>query len=66
MVAERGTDVLLPVLASRDTAVTEAVAALFPEITHTDVNLGRDREGWQRGRVAADLAVVARGAPLTG
>lgn len=66
VVAERGTDLLLPVLASRDSAVAEAVAALFPEMKHTGVNLGRDREGWQRGRVAADLAVVARGAPLTG
>jgi hypothetical protein len=46
---------LVPVLAARDGAVDDAVAAMFPELTHTRVSVS-NAAGWGAGRAAADLA----------
>jgi hypothetical protein len=42
--------------AARDSAVEEAVDEVFPKLTRRSVTSGTDREGWLRGRAAADLA----------
>jgi Protein of unknown function (DUF2786) len=55
---------LLPVLAARDHAVEEAVATMFPQLTHCAVRSGTDREGWLSGRRAADLASLHTGRGL--
>ena len=47
---------LLPVLASRDSAVEDEVAALFGELAASAVRGGSDAAGWARGTLAADLA----------
>lgn len=47
---------LLPVLASRDQIVADAVAALFPETYNKDVGVS-NLAGWGAGRAAADLAL---------
>lgn len=52
-----GTD-LVPVLAARDSAVEHAVDEMFPELTKRAVTSVTDREGWLRGRAAADLAAL--------
>jgi hypothetical protein len=62
---EAGYEDLLPVLARRDARVDEAVTALFPALTTTSISPGYDREGWTRGRAAADLAALSPGAPVT-
>ena len=49
---------LLPVLAARSEAVDEAVAAMFPEMTHHAVGSATDREGWFSGLSAADSAAL--------
>jgi len=51
---------LLPVLAARDRAVEDAVAAMFPQLTERVVSV-TDREGWISGRSAADLATLHDG-----
>ena len=47
---------LLPVLASRDSAVEDEVAAMFGQLVMSSVRGGSDAAGWARGTLAADLA----------
>jgi hypothetical protein len=47
---------LLPVLAARDGAVDDAVAAMFGELRPDLVRGATDAAGWVRGKLAADLA----------
>lgn len=49
---------LLPVLASRDVAVTERLDRLFPETTSTRLRGVSDAAGWEEGARAADDARV--------
>ncbi|MFC5953177.1 DUF2786 domain-containing protein [Streptomyces pratens] len=51
-------DDLLPVLASRDVAVTERLDRLFPETTTTRLRGASDVAGWEEGARAADNAQV--------
>ncbi|MCX2927879.1 DUF2786 domain-containing protein [Streptomyces sp. NEAU-W12] len=51
-------DDLLPVLASRDIAVTERLDRLFPETTTTRLRGVSDAAGWEEGARAADDAQV--------
>ncbi|MFD3731815.1 DUF2786 domain-containing protein [Streptomyces sp. NPDC058632] len=51
-------DDLLPVLASRDVAVTERLDRLFPETTTTRLRGVSDAAGWEEGARAADDAQV--------
>ncbi|MFF0169451.1 DUF2786 domain-containing protein [Streptomyces prasinus] len=51
-------DDLLPVLASRDVAVTERLDHLFPETTTTRLRGVSDAAGWEEGARAADSAQV--------
>ncbi|GAB2820000.1 DUF2786 domain-containing protein [Streptomyces chlorus] len=51
-------DDLLPVLASRDVAVTERLDRLFPETTTTRLRGVSDVAGWEEGARAADNAQV--------
>ena len=46
---------LLPVLAARDTAVDDAVTAMFPQVKHKRIGVS-NATGWGAGRAAADLA----------
>ncbi|MER7739346.1 DUF2786 domain-containing protein [Streptomyces sp. NPDC096538] len=55
-------DDLLPVLASREVAVTERTDRLFPETTTTRLRGVSDAAGWEQGARAADEAQV-RGRP---
>lgn len=56
------TDDSLPVLASRDVAVTERLDRLFPETTTTRLRGVSDAAGWEEGaRAADDARVEARG-----
>ncbi|HEX2805757.1 MAG TPA: DUF2786 domain-containing protein [Kineosporiaceae bacterium] len=64
--AEPAAKNLLPVLAARDEAVEEAVAAMFPEVTYRALGSVTDREGWVSGRAAADLATLHTGPQLPG
>jgi Protein of unknown function (DUF2786) len=57
---------LLPVLAARNEAVDEAVAAMFPEMTHHVVGSVTHREGWFSGLSAADRAAIHVGEELLG
>ncbi|MGY3337105.1 hypothetical protein ACVW0K_003204 [Streptomyces filamentosus] len=50
---------LLPVLASREVAVTARTDELFPETRATRVRAMWDEEGWQHGASAADSATLA-------
>ncbi|MER7050723.1 MULTISPECIES: DUF2786 domain-containing protein [unclassified Streptomyces] len=65
--AESGTatDVdLLPVLASRQVAVTDRLERMFPETTTTRLRGAGDAAGWTEGTRAADQARVDRRRPL--
>lgn len=53
--AESGTD-LLPVLASREDEVDQAMQEAFPDIVHRRSSRSYDRQGFLAGAVAADLA----------
>ncbi|MEU6007332.1 DUF2786 domain-containing protein [Streptomyces sp. NPDC047453] len=57
---------LLPVLASRDIAVTDRVDRLFPETTTTRLRGVSDTAGWREGARAADRAQVKSRPPLGG
>ncbi|MFJ3335217.1 DUF2786 domain-containing protein [Streptomyces sp. NPDC086766] len=50
------TEDLLPVLASRDVAVTDRLDRLFPETTTTRLRGVTDADGWTEGARAADRA----------
>ena len=65
-IAANGPD-LLPVLASRETAIEDEIRRIFPTISHNS-RAGRslDGEGWHAGRTAADLADLARGNAISG
>ncbi|AKZ57177.1 hypothetical protein SAM23877_4132 [Streptomyces ambofaciens ATCC 23877] len=66
--AETGTatDVdLLPVLASREVAVTDRLERMFPETTTTRLRGAADAAGWTEGTRAADHARVDRRRPLS-
>ncbi|MCT7356690.1 DUF2786 domain-containing protein [Streptomyces sp. 15-116A] len=52
------TDDLLPVLASREVAVTERLDRLFPQTTTTRLRGVSDAAGWEEGARAADAAQV--------
>ncbi|GAA2763972.1 DUF2786 domain-containing protein [Streptomyces paradoxus] len=58
------TDDLLPVLASREVAVTGRVDRMFPETTTTRLRGVRDAAGWTEGAQAADRAQVRHRPPL--
>ncbi|WP_217207148.1 DUF2786 domain-containing protein [Streptomyces sp. AC550_RSS872] len=55
---------LLPVLASREVAVTERLDGMFPETTTTRLRGVSDEAGWVEGSEAADRAQVAPRRPL--
>jgi hypothetical protein len=63
--AETGRADLLPVLASRRQVVDDATDTLFPHLVQRSISSSRDREGWIRGRAAADLADLRVAQPLT-
>jgi Protein of unknown function (DUF2786) len=63
--AESGGKNLLPVLASRDHDVDEAMSTLFPRLTHTKAMSVTDAEGWHSGRGAADLATLHSGEAIS-
>nr|WSY52831.1 DUF2786 domain-containing protein [Streptomyces sp. NBC_00886] len=52
------TDDLLPVLATREVAVTDRLDAMFPETTTTRLRGVSDEAGWTEGAEAADRAQV--------
>ncbi|CAL9508339.1 hypothetical protein SUDANB1_03576 [Streptomyces sp. enrichment culture] len=58
------TDDLLPVLASREVAVTGRLDRMFPETTTTRLRGVRDAAGWTEGAQAADRAQVRHRPPL--
>ncbi|MFB7656915.1 MULTISPECIES: DUF2786 domain-containing protein [unclassified Streptomyces] len=55
---------LLPVLASREVAVTDRLERMFPETTTTRLRGAGDAAGWTEGTRAADHAEVGRRRPL--
>jgi Protein of unknown function (DUF2786) len=57
---------LLPVLAKRNEAVDEAVAAMFPAMTHHVMGTVTHREGWFSGLSAADRAILHDDGELLG
>ncbi|MCG8966134.1 DUF2786 domain-containing protein [Streptomyces sp. CL12-4] len=57
---------LLPVLASREVAVTDRLERMFPETTTTRLRGADDAAGWTEGTRAADRAQVGRRRPLPG
>ena len=57
---------LLPVLAARNEAVDEAVAAMFPEMTNHVVGAVTNREGWFSGISAAERAALHGDGELLG
>ncbi|MEU9573294.1 DUF2786 domain-containing protein [Streptomyces massasporeus] len=58
------TDDLLPVLASREVAVTGRLDRMFPETTTSRLRGVRDAAGWTEGVQAADRAQVRHRPPL--
>ncbi|MFE0435152.1 DUF2786 domain-containing protein [Streptomyces nigra] len=59
------TDDLLPVLASREVAVTDRLDRMFPRTTTTRLRGVSDDAGWTEGAEAADRARVDPRRPLT-
>lgn len=57
---------LLPVLASREVAVSAATERLFPETVSTRLRGVSDVEGWRQGTRAAEQARVGHGPGLPG
>ncbi|MDO0912814.1 DUF2786 domain-containing protein [Streptomyces sp. DT2A-34] len=57
-------DDLLPVLASREVAVTDRLDRMFPETTTTRLRGVSDEAGWVEGAEAADRAQMAHRRPL--
>ncbi|MEU8730630.1 DUF2786 domain-containing protein [Streptomyces tendae] len=55
---------LLPVLASREVAVTDRVERMFPQTTTTRLRGAADAAGWTEGTRAADAARVGHHRPL--
>jgi hypothetical protein len=52
---------LVPVLSARSAEVEDYAAELFPGVVTKSVSLARDREGWAKGRLAAERARLERG-----
>lgn len=52
---------LVPVLSARAAEVEDYTARLFPGVVHKSVSVGRDREGWVKGRQAAEQAKLTWG-----
>jgi len=50
---------LLPVLATRDREVDEAMASMFPHLSHRAGPTATNEAGWRAGRIAAELAELA-------
>ncbi|MFF8591997.1 DUF2786 domain-containing protein [Streptomyces sp. NPDC015220] len=61
---EQVTEDLLPVLASRDVAVTDRLERMFPQTTTTRLRGVSDAAGWTEGAEAADRAQVRARPPL--
>ncbi|WP_030177323.1 DUF2786 domain-containing protein [Streptomyces sp. NRRL S-813] len=59
------TEDLLPVLATRDVAVTDRLERMFPETTTTRLRGVSDAAGWTEGAQAADRAQVEPRRPLS-
>nr|WP_202437784.1 DUF2786 domain-containing protein [Streptomyces sp. SID5910] len=57
---------LLPVLATREVAVTDRLERMFPETTTTRLRGADDAAGWTEGTRAADRAQVGHRRPLPG
>ena len=57
---------LVPVLSARTEEVEDYAAQVFPHVVHKPVTTGRDREGWAKGRQAADQAQLRWGESLSG
>jgi hypothetical protein len=58
---------LVPFLAARHQAVDDAVDAMFGDtLTTSRATRATDAEGWQSGRVAADMASLHHHAPVAG
>ncbi|MGC4855356.1 DUF2786 domain-containing protein [Micromonospora sp. DT4] len=58
LAGQPGTDRLLPILASRDSAVGAMADDLFPDLVGRPVSV-TNRDGWASGRAAADQAQLA-------
>ncbi|MFI2641335.1 DUF2786 domain-containing protein [Streptomyces sp. NPDC018610] len=58
-------DDLLPVLASREVAVTDRLDRMFPDTTTTRLRGVSDAAGWTEGAQAADRAQMKHRPPLT-
>jgi hypothetical protein len=58
-------DNLLPVLASREVAVTDRLDRMFPDTTTTRLRGVSDAAGWTEGAQAADRAQMKHRPPLT-
>ncbi len=61
-----GRDALLPVLAARDQAVDDAVAAMFPNLIQGRTRSVTNHEGWAAGRAAADMASLSARSEVAG
>ncbi|GLZ08039.1 hypothetical protein Acsp03_55050 [Actinomadura sp. NBRC 104412] len=61
-----GRDALLPVLAARDQAVDDAVAAMFPNLVQGRTRSVTNHEGWAAGRAAADMASLSARSEVAG
>lgn len=61
--AGSGAPHLLPVLAARDMAVTDAAERMFPATTTTRVRGATDLDGWTHGTAAADRARMGGSGP---
>jgi hypothetical protein len=57
---------LVPVLAARDRAVDDAVAAMFPHLVQGRARTVSNHEGWAAGRAAADMAGLSARAEVGG
>lgn len=55
---------LVPVLSARTAEVEDYAAELFPGTVSKPISVGRDREGWAKGRQAAEQAKLGWGRPL--
>lgn len=62
--ALEATSAALPVLASQEVAVQERFSQCFPNVRSNSRGRSVDSEGWSKGRLAADTAHLAAGAPL--
>jgi hypothetical protein len=64
--SEPGGRDLVPVLAARDRAVDDTVAAMFPNLARGRARTVSNHEGWAAGRAAADLASLNARSEVSG